>query len=146
MAPICTRLLLCGCGAPALAFGPCVGCRRRVRLSRERFSGVREAVLIRDEYQCRGCGELVPALLLVHHVRPRARSAIWMVTLCRRCHPRVHHTKRLSFGFPPVLADLWRRLYPAQPIQLDLPLLAAGAPPAAPVIQIPLFRDRLKTA
>jgi hypothetical protein len=69
-----------------------------------------------------------------------------MITLCRRCHPKVHHTKRLPFGFPPVLADLWRRLYPKQAMQLELPLLPAGAPPAAPVFQIELFRDRLKTA
>ena len=102
--------LLCGCGSGQLfRRGLCRRCERRARLSRERFDGLREIVLARDGRQCQACGELDPAKLLVHHRRPGNRLPN-LLTLCRACHARIHHTWRPRFGFAstPLLRNLWR--------------------------------------
>lgn len=108
--------MLCGCGAEL----PCARCLRRAKLNRQHFAGEREAVLRRDEYQCQACGELDGEEILVHH---RTRGARWrklMITLCRRCHPRIHFTQRPSAVMVldwPLLYALWRELHPRQPEQ-----------------------------
>jgi hypothetical protein len=62
-----------------------------------------------------------------------------MITLCRRCHARVHHTYRIPYGFPDLLASLWAEWFPTAPKQLELRLLPPDAPPPAPTIQTVLF-------
>lgn len=102
--------LLCGCGAPAGARGACSRCRRRARLSRERFAGEREAVLLRDGHQCRGCGSF--DIVLVHHRRPGVSVRRFLVTICRRCHVKVHFARRPRLAWSPFLLELWRELHP----------------------------------
>lgn len=113
--------LLCGCGsAEVVCVGMCAVCYRRARLSRERFDGQREAVLFRDGYQCRVCGDSDPRHIVVHHRGPGRNRVRLFVTLCRRCHPRAHFTYRPSFAFAtefPLLYVLWREIHPRQPEQ-----------------------------
>ncbi len=113
------RALLCGCGAAP----GCVRCRRRARLSRENFEGLREAVLRRDDWQCQCCGEVERALLLVHHRRPGWNREQWLVTICRACHVRVHLTFRPRFSG--LLRRLWREAHRGLPEQRVLPVLLA---------------------
>lgn len=105
--------------------GLCARCERRARLNRELFQGEREAVLIRDGYQCQNCGELDARLVLVHHRRKGARDRKYLLTLCRRCHVRVHRTFRPGFHFlaNPLLRKLWREANPKLAEQRLLALL-----------------------
>ncbi len=109
-------VLSCGCGEPAATgAGLCRLCARRVRLSRERFGGLREPVLRRDGYRCRGCGELNRGALIVHHRWP-GRTLLWLlVTLCRGCHVKVHRRKAPALAFSPFLLMLWRELHRGWP-------------------------------
>ena len=92
-------------------------------MSQENFGGLREAALQRDGYQCQACGELDLAQLLVHHRRPGVHELRFLITLCRRCHTRVHHTWRPRFlGF---LRRLWREANPDMAEQRLLALLEA---------------------
>jgi hypothetical protein len=120
--------LLCGCGQEALRGGLCARCDRRERLSRENFSGLRTAVLIRDGCACRLCGECDLEMLLVHHRRPGVDEMRWLLTLCRRCHNRVHHTCRPGWWFLTwdLLRRLWREANPDLPEQLPLALLPSA--------------------
>ena len=69
-----------------------------------------------------GCG------LHLHH-RERGRSdEDSLVTLCARCHPRVHRLLRLRVWMPEVFVELWREQHPTQPLQLQF---ALGPLPAA---------------
>ena len=115
--------LLCGCGGEV----DCARCRRRARLNREHFSGLRELVLRRDNSQCQACGEIDITLILVHHRRPGRSTGQRLITLCRRCHVRIHFTYRPRFGFAsaPILYLLWRELHRRQPEQF---LLTRGEP------------------
>lgn len=47
------------------------------------------------------------------------------MTLCRRCHAKVHRTLYPSFAFPAELRDLWREVHPGQAEQLCLALIPA---------------------
>ena len=111
----------CGCGrAQVNRNGVCPRCARRHKLSRERFGGLREAVLARDGYRARCCGARDD--LLVHHRsydRQRLRD---LVTLCRRCHARIHGTLRPPFAFPGELLELWREQHPGLAEQMRLQL------------------------
>jgi hypothetical protein len=92
-------------------------------LSRERFGGLREEVLERDQYRCACCGALED--VLVHH-RRRWNRKRFLITLRRGCHTRVHRTRRPGFSFPDLLRELWREAHPGVPEQLCLPLAAAA--------------------
>ena len=130
--------LSCGCGLPAVTLaGFCAGCARRVRLSREKFAGLRESALQRDAYQCRGCGEFISRVLVVHHRRPGQTQLRLLVTLCRRCHVRVHRRHAPALWFSSFLLELWRELHRGWPEQRRLPFLASNA--TAVAFQDPLF-------
>jgi hypothetical protein len=118
--------LLCGCGASAVRGGFCAKCERRQRLSDEYFGGLREQALRRDGYRCQVCGEMDPALILVHHRRPGVDLLVFLLTMCRRCHVRIHMTRRPSFVFATFefLASLWREVNPTVPEQRLLALAA----------------------
>lgn len=56
---------------------------------------VRNAVLERDDWICAHCGESDVDKLTVHHVMFRSQGGghhmANLVTLCGRCHGRIHH-------------------------------------------------------
>lgn len=116
--------LLCSCGS--ILFnrrGLCARCDRRRRLSLEAFGGLREQVIERDG-RCLSCGSVDD--LLVHHRRPGINLLRWLVTLCRRCHTRLHCTWRPRFDqFSPLLRVLWREQFPSLPEQYELTLTVA---------------------
>jgi hypothetical protein len=120
------RALLCGCGASIDDAGNallCAACTRRRQHDRAAFGGLREAALQRDGYQCQACGEMDARLVLVHHRKPGRNALKFFLTLCRACHPRIHHTGAPGFAFAtttPILFVLWRELHRKQPVQLLL--------------------------
>lgn len=123
--------LACGCGSPELFRGDlCRRCYRRRALNRANFAGLRELVLLRDEFQCQLCGALDG--VLVHHRRRRVRRLADLVTLCRGCHARVHHTAVLPWHVDGLLRALWAEVGPEQ-LRLALAGVHAGA------VQIELF-------
>jgi len=109
---------------------PCARCLRRRRLSLEKFGGLREAALARDGYRCRTCPA---AAALVHHRRPGVNELGWIVSACRACHCRIHHTYRPPFGFPPALRALWREQWPGLAEQRELPFADAPRFEQAPL-------------
>jgi hypothetical protein len=118
---------LCSCGAKTVelkTLGCCRSCYDRQYRSRRLFGGLRDRVLKRDEYRCRGCG--ARSRLLVHHRDSRNEEEL-LLTLCIGCHMRVHH----SFGFrhwlPAMLLRLWREWHEGEPIQYQLPMEWAAA-------------------
>jgi hypothetical protein len=121
-------VLFCSCGALAVqrTSGLCPRCLRRRRLSAEKFDGKREDALGRDGYACVACAGI--DALLVHH-RKRRNLLRWLATLCRKCHPRVHHSSRCPYHWPELLKQLWREQHSGQAEQLELPL--SGVEPAA---------------
>jgi class 3 adenylate cyclase len=81
------------------------------------FGGLRERVLVRDRFRCRGCGKR--AALVVHH-RDRRNRTNFLVTLCVRCHVRIHRSSGLKYWFSEILVRLWHELHPNAPMQLQL--------------------------
>lgn len=121
MVSVAQGALWCGCGREEInSRGVCPTCARREKLSRENFNGLRGRVLARDGY-ARCCGET--ADLLVHHRRPGWNQSRLMITLCRRCHARIHSTLRPSYGFPEELLAFWREIHRDVPVQLRLSLV-----------------------
>jgi hypothetical protein len=43
-----------------------------------------------------------------------------LITLCIRCHIRIHRSSGLKYWFSEILVRLWRELHPNAPIQLQL--------------------------
>ena len=56
-------------------------------------------------------------------------GATHLVTLCIRCHVRLHRSRRLRYWVPEALLRLWRELHPAAPLQLQLPLAVTSGTP-----------------
>jgi hypothetical protein len=110
---------LCPCGKRIAlkALGCCRSCYDRRHHSLRFFGGLRERVLERDRFRCRGCGKR--SALVVHH-RDRHNRANLLVTLCSRCHIRIHRSSRLRYWFSEMLVRLWRELHPNAPMQLQL--------------------------
>ena len=114
--------LLCGCGRrPIELKGPgcCRLCYYRRYHSLRWFGGLRELVLKRDRFRCRACG--AARRLVVHHRDGGHNSKSLLVTLCIRCHLRLHHSRRLRRWVPNALLGLWRELHPGAPFQLQFP-------------------------
>jgi hypothetical protein len=59
--------------------------------------------------------------LVVHHRYERNAKSL-LITLCNRCHVRLHRSRRLRYWVPEALLGLWRELHPSAPLQLQLPL------------------------
>jgi hypothetical protein len=110
---------LCPCGKRIAlkALGCCRSCYDRRHHSLRFFGGLRERVLERDRFRCRGCSKR--SALVVHH-RDRRNRADLLVTLCIRCHIRIHHSSGLRYWFSEMLVRLWRELHPNDPVQLQL--------------------------
>ena len=136
---------LCSCGARTVelkTLGCCRSCYDRQYRSRRLFGGLRDRVLTRDGYRCRGCG--ARSRLLVHHRDSRNEEEL-LLTLCIGCHMRVHH----SFGFrhwlPAVLLRLWREWHGGEPAQFQLSLkwtdesVEASSVKRVKRTQVPLF-------
>jgi hypothetical protein len=120
--------LLCACGRrPIELKGP--GCCRLCYYRRYRswrwFGGLRELVLKRDRFSCRACG--AARRLVVHH-RDGHNAEPLLVTLCIRCHVRLHHALHLRRWAPEMLLGLWRELHPGAPLQLQLPFVIPLVP------------------
>src|ERR1700730_2692885 len=116
--------LLCACGRRLVelkALGCCRLCYQRRYHSMRWFGGLRELILKRDRFRCRVCG--VGRRLVVHH-RAERNAKPWLVTLCIRCHVRLHRSRRFRYWVPEALLGLWRELHPAVPLQLQLPFAA----------------------
>jgi hypothetical protein len=118
-APPVQLSLLCRCGKRIAlkALGCCRSCYDRRHHSLRFFGGLRERVLERDRFRCRGCGKR--SALVVHH-RDRHNRENLLVTLCIRCHLRIHHSSGLRYWFSEMLARLWRELHPNAPMQFQL--------------------------
>ncbi len=120
--------LLCACGRRPVelkGLGCCSLCYYRHYHSWRWFGGLREAVLKRDRFSCRACG--ARRRLVVHHREERNAKAL-LITLCIRCHVRLHRSDLLRSWVPEVLLGLWRELHPAGPVQLQLPLTVTNDP------------------
>lgn len=110
------------CGhAERVALGFCRACYDRRRRSEVFFGGYRELVLKRDRC-CRVC--LQDQTLVVHHRQPGRNRPAVHITLCRRCHARVHHRHRLPGFYSPLFFRLWSEAHPGWAAQLRLPLAA----------------------
>ena len=107
----------CGCGRAAQTGGLCSNCYAKAWHDRHHFGGHREEVLDRDGRQCRGCEGR--ELLIVHH-RTGEQSPAQMITLCARCHARVHRLQAIRYWLPPLLLTLWEEQHPNRPLQLQL--------------------------
>jgi hypothetical protein len=104
-----------------LALGFCRRCYDRRRRSEEFFGGFRELVLTRD-----GCCQVCLGLesLVVHHRRPGRDKPSWQITVCRRCHVRLHRRSQLPADYGELFFRLWQEQHPGWPAQLRLPLVS----------------------
>jgi hypothetical protein len=110
--------LLCACGRRPVelkVLGCCRLCYQRHYHSLRWFGGLRELILKRDRFRCRVCG--VGRRLVVHH-RDERNAKPLLLTLCIRCHVRLHRSRRLRYWVPEALLGLWRELHPDAALQL----------------------------
>jgi hypothetical protein len=121
--------LLCMCGRRPVqlkVLGCCRLCYQGRYHSLRWFGGLRELILKRDRFRCRVCG--VGRRLVVHH-RDERNAKPLLITLCIRCHVRLHRSRRLRHWVPEALLGLWRELHPAAPLQLQLPFAVTRCTP-----------------
>ena len=115
--------LLCPCGRRPIELrsrGCCRLCYYRRYRSLRWFGGLRELILKRDRFRCCACG--AARRLVVHHRDGRNVKPL-LITLCIRCHVRLHHSLHLRHWVPDALLGLWRELHPGVPLQLQLPFV-----------------------
>jgi hypothetical protein len=125
---------LCACGKKSIelkTLGCCRACYDRRYHSMRFFGGMREGVLTRDRYRCRGCGGR--SRLVVHH-RAGSNEPGLLVTLCIRCHTRVHSASGLRHWLTGTLLRLWRELHRHDPVQFQLAF--RDAPLKAPAVEL----------
>jgi len=143
---------LCSCGKQPIemkSLGCCRSCYDRRYHSLRFFGGLRERVLERDRFRCRACGARSP--LVVHH-RDRSNQPESLVTLCIRCHMRIHRSSGFRYWFSAILMRLWRDLHPRKPVQLQLALKNATKKQTSgnslkktSVVTMPLFSLRAES-
>lgn len=104
-----------------MAHGFCRRCYDRRRRSQQFFGGFREQVLLRD-----GCCQICLSVnqLVVHHRRPGTNRPGLHITLCLRCHARLHRRRQLPGVYCDLFLRLWREVHPGALVQLRLPLAA----------------------
>ena len=137
--------LLCACGRRRIelnGLGCCRLCYQRNYHSWRWFGGLRDLILARDQQHCRACG--ATRQLIVHH-RGSGNAEPLLITLCIRCHVRLHRTRAWRRWVPEALLELWHELYPGLPAQLQLPL-PMKKPAAASVQQATNPNDRQDAA
>lgn len=120
------RALFCSCGRPLeVRLRVCRVCAWHIPYSEKHFGGHRTHVLERDGKCCRTCGS--GQRLHVHHRRPGVHDPNWLVTLCARCHARVHRLQTLRYWLPISLLPFWEEQHPDAPrqLQFDLEMLVA---------------------
>jgi len=111
---------LCACGKKSIELkrlGCCRTCYDRRHHSLRFFGGMRERVLERDRLRCRACG--ARSRLVVHH-RDGSNEPDGLVTLCIRCHTRIHRSSGLRHWLSGTSLGLWRELHRRDPMQLQL--------------------------
>jgi hypothetical protein len=121
--------LCCPCGRPEiLALGLCPTCYTMKRQDEAYFGGLREAVLARDGYRCRGCGASGRGKrkITVHHRVPGISRLELMISLCPGCHAKVERTKMVLSEMTPLLLELWREQHPEGQEQIMLAFKATG--------------------
>jgi hypothetical protein len=119
---------LCTCGRRPIelkALRCCRLCYYRQYDSLRWFGGLRDLILKRDRFACRACG--ATRRLVVHH-RDERNAQPLLITLCIRCHVRLHHSRRFRQWVPEALLELWRELHPSTPLQLQLPFATKKVP------------------
>jgi len=120
--------LLCGCGKAVelKRLGCCRSCYDRRQHSLRFFAGLRERVIRRDGFRCRACGAGIR--LLVHH-RATDNEGHKLITLCIRCHVRVHRWRWFRHKVSSTLVQLWTERHGGAPLQPQLPLRTASEIP-----------------
>lgn len=134
------RTLHCRCGrGKVLALGMCATCYTLKRQDEEYFGGLREQVLKRDNYCCRGCGASGRGKrsIVVHHRLPGVSRLPLMISLCPACHAIVSRTRDMRRHMPALLVELWREQHPDGHEQTSLSFENAVSVP----IPVPLFMD-----
>ena len=119
---------LCTCGRRPIELKDlrcCRLCYYRQYDSLRWFGGLRDLILKRDRFRCRACGSA--RRLVVHHRDERNASPL-LITLCIRCHVRLHHSRRFRSWVPEALLGLWNELHPSAPLQLQLALIMRTEP------------------
>jgi hypothetical protein len=106
------------------------------------FGGLRELILKRDRFECRACG--AARWLVVHHRGERNAQPL-LITLCIRCHVRLHHSRRFRQWVPEALLELWRELHPGTPVQLQLPFARKKDPADGVGAELGTRRSRRKS-
>jgi 5-methylcytosine-specific restriction endonuclease McrA len=115
------RAFFCPCGRPLEnRLRLCRVCAWQIPYSARHFGGHRSQVLERDEKCCRACGSR--QTLHVHHRRPGIHEPNWLVTLCARCHARVHRLQTLRCWLPASILEFWEEQHPLAPRQLQFDL------------------------
>jgi hypothetical protein len=79
-------------------------------------------VLARDGHRCRICGGR--ERVAVHHRRPGRHDRDLLISVCIRCHTRLHRLAGLRRWVPRLLAELWEEAHPGVPLQLQFPFEA----------------------
>jgi hypothetical protein len=107
------------------------------------FGGLREAVIARDGYRCRGCGASGRGKrkITVHHRVPGVSRLELMISLCPGCHAKVERTKMVLAEMTPLLLELWREQHPEGQEQVMLAFNARGPATQA----VPMHSTILKT-
>jgi hypothetical protein len=125
------RAMLCRCGnGKILALGLCSTCYTLKRQDEEHFGGLREQVLERDGYRCRGCGApgRTKRSITVHHRVPGVSKLELMISLCPGCHAKVERTKMVLSEMNPLLLMLWRERHPQGQEQVMLAFASRETP------------------